>query len=59
MTDACPSVVYQATCKVNGKRYIGFTSKGVLRRRQWHFAEAKGGSTTNFHKAIGISDGDR
>lgn len=48
------AIVYQATNSVNGKRYIGFTTKGLEVRRSQHLknARAKIGRCPLFHAAI-------
>lgn len=58
------SIVYKHICRVNGKSYIGFTSKKdldpdsidvhLLLERRWngHCYDAKSGSRLVFHKAI-------
>jgi group I intron endonuclease len=45
-------IVYQAINKVNGKRYIGMTSRGLAWRRNGHKAQAKAGSSMIFCRAI-------
>lgn len=45
-------VVYQITNTVNGKRYIGYTSKTVCERWKGHLKDARLGSTVHFHNAI-------
>lgn len=44
--------IYLITNFVNGKRYVGITSKTIKRRWTCHLATAKKGSKTPFHKAI-------
>lgn len=45
--------VYMATNKVNGKRYIGVTSRGLLKRKIAHFKRAQSDSAcTRFHPAL-------
>jgi group I intron endonuclease len=48
------SIVYMATCTVNGKKYIGITRNGLKRRKGHHIAAAKRNAypTCIFHKAI-------
>lgn len=45
-------VVYTISNRVNGKRYIGKTSKGIRVRWTSHKSDARGGKKTYFHKAI-------
>lgn len=46
-------VVYQATNKVNGKRYIGVTKKNLEHRIQDHFYRARTNpSCRKFHAAL-------
>lgn len=45
-------VVYCHTNKLNGKRYIGFSSLSLEQRWHGHCVEAKRKSNTLFHKAI-------
>lgn len=46
-------VVYQATNRVNGHRYIGFTARGLTRREKAHRAAAGSGATKYLlHKAL-------
>lgn len=45
-------VVYQATNRVNGKRYIGITSRSLQTRSREHLYAARCGSTAWFHAAI-------
>lgn len=47
------SIVYMAVNQVNGKRYIGITSRYLCWRKYGHFASAeKNNSPTYFHRAI-------
>lgn len=46
------STVYMATNRVNGKCYVGITNRYFTKRRGDHFATARRGSPTIFHKAI-------
>lgn len=46
------AIVYQATNLVNGKRYIGVTSKTLERRRYGHHYDARKGRNKVFSKAI-------
>lgn len=52
-TEVGVGIVYKSTCSVNGKVYIGVTSKTLKKRRQQHFQLSR---TKNpnylFHKAI-------
>ena len=50
--DNRPSIVYMATNKVNGKRYIGLTRTGLELRKQRHFAHARNGRPQHFVRAI-------
>lgn len=45
-------IVYQAINFVNGKRYIGMTTKGLRIRASGHASQAKAGHSTYFCKAI-------
>ena len=45
-------VVYQITNTVNGKRYIGYTSKTLGERWKGHLKDARLGSSVHFHNAI-------
>jgi len=45
-------VVYCHTCLVNGKSYIGWTSKGMEKRWRKHVSIARSGSQYHFHRAI-------
>lgn len=45
-------IIYQVTNKVNGKRYIGKTSRTVSVRWKDHVESSVGGSQYYFHKAI-------
>ena len=44
--------VYQALNSVNGKRYVGVSTRGVAHRRTSHFLSARKGSRVRFHCAI-------
>ena len=46
------ALVYQARNLVNGKRYIGFTSRPFELRANQHRSDAKQGKGHLFHKAI-------
>jgi len=48
------TIVYMATNRVNGKRYVGYTSKTLLRRRRQHEFSALSlrGECRAFHAAI-------
>ena len=53
--DNRPSIVYMATNKLDGSRYIGITRLGLDARRQAHFKEAFYGRqrhTSRFYRAI-------
>lgn len=45
-------IIYKATNTVNGKVYIGQTTKTLKRRKSVHYNNAKCGSDNYFHKAI-------
>lgn len=47
-------IVYLATNVANGKRYVGYTSKGLVKRKQQHIAHACGNEkrTTRFAAAL-------
>ena len=48
-----PAIVYLVTNKVNGKRYIGVTTKAMRRRMAEHFSHAKMGRGNGaFYRAI-------
>lgn len=48
-----PCVIYMATNRVNGKRYIGVTSYPVEQRARFHASNAKSGKNNGaFHRAI-------
>lgn len=49
---AAKAIVYQATNVVNGCRYIGFTTQGLLKRRYQHLWDARKNSGYHFHNAI-------
>lgn len=44
--------VYMATNKINGKRYIGVTSLGMIARKTTHLANARAGHPERFYVAI-------
>lgn len=44
--------IYKITNKVNGKSYIGFTSKTVEERFEGHIRESKGNSNLHLYQAI-------
>jgi len=46
------AVVYVATCSVNGKIYIGITSKNLKVRKRAHLNSASRGSPYYFHRAL-------
>lgn len=46
------SLVYVATCSVNGKRYVGITSRGLRERVRKHVRKAIAGSDLVFHRAL-------
>lgn len=50
--DNRPSIVYQATNTVNGKRYIGITRMGLEQRKERHFSHARNGRPQHFVRAI-------
>ena len=52
MADNEKFIVYSATNKINGKIYIGKTTKSLIRRRSVHESSALKGSNKYFHKAI-------
>lgn len=45
-------IIYKVTNKVNGKVYIGQTSKELDERRKAHYKSSRLGSDTNFHRAL-------
>ena len=45
-------IIYKATNKVNGKSYIGQTTKGLIHRRKDHLAKRKKGSCPYFYRAL-------
>lgn len=47
-----PVIVYQATNKVTGHRYIGVTRKGLAQRERQHRQRAERGNGFRFHLAI-------
>ncbi len=47
-----PATIYLATNQVNGKHYVGFTTKSVRYRRQMHQWHAHNGSPFAFHCAL-------
>lgn len=46
------SLVYVARCQVNGKRYVGITSRGLRERIRKHVDRTLRGSELVFHKAL-------
>lgn len=52
--DNRPSLVYMATNKINGKRYIGITRQSLERRREQHLAHAanQAGRGQHFYSAL-------
>lgn len=46
------AIVYQATNRVNGKRYVGSTIRPLKVRKYRHHTDANNGATTAFHRAI-------
>jgi len=48
-----PAVVYMAVNIINGKRYIGVTTKGIQAREKQHYCEAmRNDHNGHFHRAI-------
>jgi group I intron endonuclease len=45
-------LVYQATNRINGKCYIGVTTRLLAKRRAQHHVFANRGSRSPFHQAI-------
>lgn len=45
-------IVYEAINKINGKSYIGLTTKSLEHRKSQHIRSAKSGSTQHFAKAL-------
>lgn len=45
-------VIYRAVNKINGKCYVGFTTRTPEIRWKEHLVESRGGSSTRLHKAI-------
>jgi group I intron endonuclease len=45
-------IIYKVTNKVNGKVYIGQTSKELDERKTAHYKSSRLGSNTNFHRAL-------
>ncbi|MCK5016092.1 MAG: GIY-YIG nuclease family protein, partial [Candidatus Peribacteraceae bacterium] len=45
-------IIYKATNKVDGKSYIGQTTRSLQRRSYCHKLSSRNGSTTYFHNAI-------
>lgn len=50
--DNRPSLVYVATCAVDGKRYVGVTRLTMEKRRNTHFSNARRGHRSKFYAAI-------
>lgn len=46
------AIIYLVTNKVNGKQYIGFTSRNLDRRISDHHARVRYGSKYHFHNAL-------
>ncbi len=46
------AIVYLATNRLNGKRYVGFTTLTLERRRQKHLTDARNGRNSAFQAAI-------
>lgn len=46
------AIIYLLTNTVNGKRYIGFTTKGLDRRWRTHCDKAHNGSNYHIHRSI-------
>lgn len=46
------SLVYVARCLVNGKQYVGVTSRGLRERKRKHVERALAGSELCFHRAL-------
>lgn len=46
------SLVYVACCLVNGKQYVGVTSRGLRERKRKHVDRALAGSGLRFHQAL-------
>lgn len=46
------ALIYQATNRLNGKRYIGVTRKKLARRQNGHKQKAAAGAISRFHAAI-------
>lgn len=45
-------LIYEAANKINGKVYVGLTTKTLEERKAAHLRSAKSGSNQHFHKAI-------
>jgi hypothetical protein len=45
-------IVYEHTNSINGKKYVGYTSKTISERLHKHYTNAMGGMDNHFYKAI-------